>query len=150
MIGFSISPIPSISIRTTSPAFSSAGGFMPMPTPEGVPVAIIGRIADAELAFRVLRSIREPRLRPVAVVDRTYVGNQGRLRGYPILGGPDGIQQAVQDLGVNAVVVLDRRRSGSVKNDALNEYLATTGSLDVYVLRISLEPASAGTEVSRS
>ncbi len=116
---------------------------------EGIPVAIIGRIADAELAFRVLRSVHEPRLRPVAVVDRTYVGNRGRLRGYPVLGGPNGIQQAVQELGVNAVVVIDRRRSGSVKNEALDEYLATTGSLDVFVLRISLEAASTAGEISR-
>ena len=114
---------------------------------EGVPVAIIARIADAELALRALRGVSEPRLRPVAVVDRSYVG-KGRLRGYPILGGQDGIECAVRDLGVNAVVVVDRRRSGGVRDELLQEYLATTGSLDVFVLRISLEPASAGQEAS--
>ncbi len=108
---------------------------------EGVPVAIIGRIADAELAFKALRGVSEPNLRPVAVVDRTYAGEKGRLRGYPILGGADGIRRAVRDFGVNAVVVVDRRSSGGVRDELLEEYLATTGALDVFVLRISLEPA---------
>ena len=114
---------------------------------EGVPVAIIGRIADAELAFRALRGVSEPRLRPVAVVDRTYAATKGRFRGYPVFGGQDGIRGAVQELGVNAVVVVDRRRSSGVRDELLEEYLATTGSLDVFVLRISLEPASAGVVV---
>ena len=107
-------------------------------------MAIIGRIADAELAFRALRGVSEPRLRPVAVVDHTYAATKGRFRGYPVFGGPDGIRRAVQELGVNAVVVVDRRRSSGVRDELLEEYLATTGSLDVFVLRISLEPASAG------
>ena len=37
---FSRTPIPSISMRTTSPAFRYFGGSKPMPTPAGVPVAI--------------------------------------------------------------------------------------------------------------
>ena len=110
---------------------------------EGMPVAILGRIADAELAFRALRGVSDPRLRPVVVVDRTYVGDRGRFRGYPVFGGPDGIKRAVEDFGVNAVVVVDRRRSGGMRDDLLAEYLATTGSLDVFVLRISLEIAAA-------
>ena len=111
-------------------------------------MAVIGRIADAELALRALRGVSEPRLRPVAVVDRAYVG-KGRLRGYPILGGADGIERAVRDLGVNTVVVVDRRRAGGVRDELLEEYLSTTGALDVFVLRISLEPASAGQEAPR-
>src|SRR6267378_7670341 len=35
---FSILPIPSISIRTTSPTFSHFGGFIAAATPPGVPV----------------------------------------------------------------------------------------------------------------
>ena len=37
---FSSTPMPSISMRTVSPAFRYCGGFMPMPTPAGVPLAI--------------------------------------------------------------------------------------------------------------
>ena len=37
---FSMKPMPSISTRTTSPAFRNCGGLRPMPTPAGVPVAI--------------------------------------------------------------------------------------------------------------
>ena len=37
---FSIAPMPSISIFTTSPATSHFGGLKPMPTPDGVPVAM--------------------------------------------------------------------------------------------------------------
>ena len=107
---------------------------------EGIPVAIIGRISDAELAFKALRGVTEPHLRPVAVVDRTYPGDTGRLRGYPILGGADGIRRAVRDYGVNAVVVVDRRKAGGIRDELLEEYLATTGALDVFVLRITLEP----------
>ena len=39
MTGFSIWPRPSISTRTRSPATSSFGGFIAIPTPLGVPVA---------------------------------------------------------------------------------------------------------------
>ena len=38
--GFSSTPMPSISMRTTSPAFRYFGGVKPMPTPTGVPVAM--------------------------------------------------------------------------------------------------------------
>ena len=108
---------------------------------EGVPVVIVARVPDAELALKALRGVREPNLRPVAVVDRTYAGERGRLQGYPILGGVDGIRRAVRDFGVNAVVVVDRRKSGGVRDELLEEYLATTGSLDIFILRISLEVA---------
>ncbi len=37
---FSIAPMPSISMRTTSPGCSHFGGLKPMPTPRGVPVAM--------------------------------------------------------------------------------------------------------------
>ena len=38
---FSSTPMPSISMRTTSPAFRYRGGLKPMPTPAGVPVAMM-------------------------------------------------------------------------------------------------------------
>src|SRR5271155_5455655 len=39
-IRFSRTPMPPISIRTTSPPLRNLGGLKPMPTPAGVPVAI--------------------------------------------------------------------------------------------------------------
>ena len=36
---FSMWPMPSISTRITSPTFRNDGGFIPAPTPDGVPVA---------------------------------------------------------------------------------------------------------------
>ena len=38
--GFSSTPMPATSTRTTSPFFRNTGGLKPMPTPTGVPVAI--------------------------------------------------------------------------------------------------------------
>ena len=72
---------------------------------EGMPVAFVGRMEDAELAFRALRGVEEPRLRPVAVVDHTYGGRRGRFKGYPLFGGDAGIERSVGECGVNAVVV---------------------------------------------
>ena len=40
LTGFSSVPNPVISMRTTSPALRYTGGFIPSPTPGGVPVAI--------------------------------------------------------------------------------------------------------------
>ena len=81
---------------------------------------------------------------PISVPSRWWIapisGDTGRLRGYPILGGADGIRRAVRDYGVNAVVVVDRRKAGGIRDELLEEYLATTGALDVFVLRITLEP----------
>ena len=39
--GSPAAPMPSISIRTTSPGFRNRGGLKPMPTPTGVPVAMM-------------------------------------------------------------------------------------------------------------
>ena len=108
---------------------------------EGTPVAFVGRIEDAELAFRALRGVEEPRLRPVAVVDHAYGGPRGRFRGYPLFGGDAGIVRAVRECGVNAVVVIDR---GGVDGDdtrRLEEYLRWEGAVDVFAVRISVGPA---------
>ena len=105
---------------------------------EGAPAAFVGRIEDAELAFRALREEGEPRLRPVAVVDHTYGGRRGRFKGYPLFGGDGGIGRAVRECGVSAVVVIDR--SGIDKDDSerVGEYLMSEGALDVFAVRISL------------
>ena len=109
---------------------------------EGAPVAFVGRIEDAELAFRALRGVEEPRLRPVAVVDFAYGGRRGSFQGYPLFGGDAGLERAVQECGVNAVVLIDRE--GVVDGDdtrRVGEYLRREGALDVFAVRISVGPA---------
>jgi len=109
---------------------------------EGTPVAFVGRTEDAELAFRALRGVEEPKLRPVAVVDPAYEGRRGRFKGYPLFGGDAGIGRAVDECGVNAVVVLDRGGEGTDDTRAVAEYLRSQGALDVFAVRISVGPAS--------
>ena len=111
---------------------------------EGVPMAFVGPIEDADLAFRAARALSEPRLRPVAVVDHSQVAAKGRFQGYPLFGGTGAIARAVRDCEVHTVVVVDKGEAADSHYELLEEYLATTGSLDVFVLRISLELASAG------
>ena len=108
---------------------------------EGTPVAFVGRMEDAELAFRALRGVEEPKLRPVAVVDHTYGGRRGRFKGYPLFGGDAGIGRAVGECGVTAVVVIDRGGAGTDDTRAVAEYLRSEGALDVFTVRISVEPA---------
>ncbi len=108
---------------------------------EGTPVAFVGRMEDAELAFRALRGVEEPRLRLVAVVDHTYGGRRGRFKGYPLFGGDAGIERAVGECGVTAVVVIDRGGTGRDDTRAVAEYLRSEGALDVFAVRISVEPA---------
>ena len=108
---------------------------------EGTPVAFVGRMEEAELAFRALRVMEEPTLRPVAVVDHTYGGRRGRFKGYPLFGGDSGIERAVGECGVSAVVVIDRGGAGTDDTRAVAEYLRSEGALDVFAVRISVEPA---------
>ena len=117
---------------------------------KGAPAAFVGRIEDAELAFRALRGLEEPRLRPVAVVDYMYGGRRGRFKGYPLFGGDAGLERAVQECGVNAVVVIER--GGVVDGDdtqRVGEYLGREGALDVFAVRISvgLAPVEVSTGI---
>ena len=116
---------------------------------EGAPVAFVGRIEDAELAFRALREVEEPRLRHIAVVDYAYGGRRGRFKGYPLFGGDTGLERAVRECGVNAVVMIDR---GEVDNDdtrRVGDYLVSEGALDVFAVRISvgLAPVEVSTGI---
>ena len=117
---------------------------------EGAPAAFVGRIEDAELAFRALRGLEEPRLRPVAVVDYMYGGRRGRFKGYPLFGGDTGLERAVRECGVNAVVVIER--GGVMDGDdtqRVGEYLSREGALDVFAVRISvgLAPVEVSTGI---
>ena len=105
---------------------------------QGAPAAFVGRIEDAELAFRALREVEEPRLRPVAVVDHTYGGRRGRFKGYPLFGGDAGLERAVRECGVNTVVVMDRGGVDKDDKQRVGEYLMSQGALDVFAVRISV------------
>ena len=59
-----------------------------------------------------------------------------------MFGGDAGLERAVQECGVNAVVVIDRE--GVVDGDdarRVGEYLRREGALDVFAVRISVGPA---------
>jgi UDP-GlcNAc:undecaprenyl-phosphate GlcNAc-1-phosphate transferase len=111
---------------------------------EGKPVAFVGGVQDADLAIRAARVLHGPGLRIVAVVDHSEGRSRGRFQGYPVFGGRDGIARAVGDSGVHAVVVLDKGQGTDSHREFLTEHLANVGAVDVYVLRVSLEPASQG------
>ena len=108
---------------------------------EGAPAAFVGRIEDAELAFQALRGVKEPGLRPVAVVDHAYGGRRGRFKGYPLFGGDGGIERAVRECGVSAVVVIDRGGLDGDDTRGVGEYLRWEGAVDVFAVLISVEPA---------
>ena len=108
---------------------------------EGTPVAFVGRVEDAELVFRAVRSFDSPRLRPVAVVDRRYGSDKGRFQGYPLFGGSSGMDRAVRECGLHAVVLVDRGQSGE-GGEFLGDYVRRNGALDVFKVGLSLGPSS--------
>ncbi len=58
-----------------------------------------------------------------------------------MFGGDAGIGRAVGECGVTAVVVIDRGEAGTDDTRAVAEYLRSEGALDVFAVRISVEPA---------
>ncbi len=54
--------MPSISMRTTSPATSSRGGFIAMPTPEGVPVATTSPGSSVKAVERCSTSAKQSKI----------------------------------------------------------------------------------------
>ena len=104
-------------------------------------MAFVGRVEDAELVFRAVRSFESPRLRPVAVVDRKYGNDKGRFQGYPLFGGGSGMDRAVRECGVHAVVLVDRGHSRG-DGEFLGDYVRRNGALDVFKVGLSLGPAS--------
>lgn len=111
---------------------------------EGTPAIVLGSLGDAELAFRALERIADPRFRPVCVVDRWYLGRKGAFKGYPLFGGIDGLERAVRDCGAHAVVVLEHPDGTGSQDEALQDFLSGKGSLDVYRLELSLKAAEVG------
>ena len=56
-------------------------------------------------------------------------------------GGDSGIERAVGECGVNAVVVIDRGGEDTDDTRVVAEYLRSVGALDVFAVRISVGPA---------
>ena len=78
---------------------------------------------------------------PSAVVDYAYGGRRGRFKGYPLFGGDTGLERAVRECGVNAVVMIDRGEVDNNDTRRVGEYLVSEGALDVFAVRISVELA---------
>ncbi len=111
---------------------------------EGEAVIVLGPPADAELALHELRLRDRPRLRPVAIVDGGYGPARGRFRGFPVYGGRHGLSEAVEETGVHAVVLVDRRGAGTAILEGIRQHLESEGALDVYALRVSVERLEGG------
>ncbi len=75
---------------------------------EGVAAVVVGKAEEMEPALCELERGRWPELRLVALVDRRAPQNRTRLRGYPLYGGGDALERALQETGAGAVVVLQR------------------------------------------
>jgi hypothetical protein len=72
----------------------------------------------------------------------TYGGRRGRFKG-PLYGGEDGIERALRQCRVSAVVVIDRGGAGGDDIRRVREYARSEGALDVFEVRISVGRALA-------
>ena len=113
---------------------------------DGTPVVVLGPIDDADLAIRQLRRLRNPKLRPVAVADPSYPRLRSRMGAYPMYGGPDALETALDATKVNAVVVIGGADGTTPPQSSIDRYpslvthLESLGSLDVFRLRVVVEP----------
>ena len=112
---------------------------------EGIPAIVVGSLQDAEVALRELQQTEDPKLRPVAVVDRRFGKPKGSFRGYPLFGGRDALEEAMKTFGAEAVVLI-RRRGDVDEEEAKSLEGLANGPQDakVYVLNVSLEPVEPG------
>ena len=79
-------------------------------------------------------------MRLVAVVDPTLtVTTGGKFHGRPVLGGLSGLEKAVEDLSVSAVVLVDSEDSAA--EELVRDYLDRVSGLDVFRLSVALERA---------
>jgi UDP-GlcNAc:undecaprenyl-phosphate/decaprenyl-phosphate GlcNAc-1-phosphate transferase len=112
---------------------------------EGISIAVVGTLEEAELVRYSLVSIQEPKLRLVAVVDTAqFDSSGGRFHGRPVFGGVSGLEKAVAEYELGAVVLVDSDDSRA--EEFLSEFLQRGGGLDVFCLSMSLDPwdGSAG------
>jgi len=121
---------------------------------EGSPVVVLGAVDEADLALRQLRQLAQPRLRPVAVADLALHRVRSRVGSYPLYGGPAALENALRETQAVGVVLVGSAGDGATPSpgdeaSALEGYLSSHGSLDVFRLRVTVErtgsPAAAGT-----
>ena len=62
-----------------------------------IPTLILGRAADAEVLLRAIESGAEGRLLPVGVLSPSLADRSQTIRGIPVVGGIDDLEQVVQD-----------------------------------------------------
>jgi len=112
---------------------------------EGLRVALLGSLVDAELAFRSLPRLGGPRLRMVAIVDPELDRvRAGKVHGSTVYGGVGGLRRAVEELKLSAVLLVND--GGAPAEDLLEEYLLEGAGLDIYRLRIELDAPGDATE----
>jgi FlaA1/EpsC-like NDP-sugar epimerase len=101
-------------------------------------VAVVGSLEEAEVVVQNLRAGLEADLRVVAVVDPTEAAlRAGRFRGYPVYGGARGLELAVRECELTAVV-LANGDGAAVAQSLVGEYLAQGSALDTYTLSVEL------------
>jgi UDP-GlcNAc:undecaprenyl-phosphate GlcNAc-1-phosphate transferase len=115
-------------------------------TREGTPVVVLGRLDEIDLAVRQLERLKEPHLRPVAVVDPAFPRLRSRMGAYRLFGGAVALENALLETRAGAVVLVggaadDASGDGA---SALARYLDSHGALDVYRLRITVEAPREG------
>ncbi len=79
-------------------------------TPEAIPTLIAGRAADAEVLLRAIESGAVTKLRPVGILSPSRADQGQALRGVPVRGYPDDLEETVaglraQDIRVGRLVL---------------------------------------------
>ncbi|MCZ7660874.1 MAG: polysaccharide biosynthesis protein [Xanthobacteraceae bacterium] len=70
-----------------------------------MPVLVLGRAADAEVLLRAIESGAVRRIWPVGVLSPSAADQGATIRGVPVLGGFDDLEQAIKDLALRGTQV---------------------------------------------
>lgn len=105
---------------------------------EGIPVVVLARVEDAELAVRQLPRLRAPLLRPVAVAAPTAAVARTSLGALPLFGGQAALRHALADSEAHAVLVVEGPGGDGRMGEVLRHHLETEGGVDAYRLEVAL------------
>ena len=88
------------------------------------PVIVVGRAAEADHLLRAIESGAVSRIRPVGILSPSPADQGYLIRGVPVIGGPDDLQEAVasmasQDTAVSRLILLPSALQPDVKPEAL-------------------------------
>src|SRR5258708_22339470 len=64
---------------------------------QSVPTLVLGRAADAEVLLRAIESGAVSRVRPVGILSPSIADRRQSIRGVPVVGGLDDLEQVVRD-----------------------------------------------------